>query len=109
MEENLTLNEEKAKLIAEEMKPCSEDYYQGVYDGVVITLDSFDLENQDKVDRVQGIVHTANELTSADIVKSVQDNQNWSNLSSFGFWERLNILIKNPKNYIVKHRSDGKY
>ena len=33
-------NEEKAKMIAEQCKPCSKDFYSGIYPGVKITLDA---------------------------------------------------------------------
>ena len=33
-------NDEKAKLIADQCKPCSDDFYSGMYQGVKIALDA---------------------------------------------------------------------
>jgi hypothetical protein len=33
-------NEEKAKMIAEQCKPCSRDFYTGIYQGVKLTLNA---------------------------------------------------------------------
>lgn len=38
-------NEEKAKLIANQCKPCSKDFYDGIYQGVLLTLNA---ESPDK-------------------------------------------------------------
>lgn len=33
-------NEEKARMIAEQCKPCSEDFYKGIEQGVVLALNA---------------------------------------------------------------------
>lgn len=33
-------NEQKAKMIADQCLPCSKDFYQGIYQGVLLTLNS---------------------------------------------------------------------
>jgi hypothetical protein len=33
-------NEEKAKFIAEQCKPCSKDFYSGIYQGVLLALNA---------------------------------------------------------------------
>lgn len=33
-------NEKKAKMIAEQCKPCTEDFYSGIYQGVLLALDA---------------------------------------------------------------------
>lgn len=40
-------NEEKAKMIAEQCRPCSDDFYSGIYQGVLLALNS---EQQNKLE-----------------------------------------------------------
>jgi len=40
-------NEEKAKLIADQCKPCSSDFYSGIYQGVLLALNAEDLARKE--------------------------------------------------------------
>lgn len=42
--EELSLNEQKAKLIADDCRPCSDEFYEGMYSGILITLEAQDLK-----------------------------------------------------------------
>jgi len=43
-------NEEKAKMIAKQCKPCSEDFYKGIEQGVLLSLNA-EKENLSKAEK----------------------------------------------------------
>ncbi len=38
-------NEEKAKMLADQAKPCTDDFYSGFYQGVLIALNASDKDS----------------------------------------------------------------
>jgi hypothetical protein len=73
-------NEERAKEIVNDLEEdYSEEFKEGLYHGILITLDSKDIENEEQ-DKLINITY----------------------LKSLGFWNRFRILFKDYKDYALK-------
>jgi hypothetical protein len=48
-------NQEKAKLIADQCKPCSADFYSGIKQGVIIALKASDEEKKELIEALNKI------------------------------------------------------
>lgn len=48
-------NQEKAKMIADQCKPCSDDFYSGIQQGVLIALDASDEEKKELIEALNKI------------------------------------------------------
>lgn len=51
MKKNLITNEEKAKLLADQCKPCSTEFYKAFYQGVLIGLNAVEGNETKKIVR----------------------------------------------------------
>lgn len=58
--------EEKAKMIAEQCKPCSDDFYSGIYQGVLIALNAEDINGDSFVKIDNAYIQDADTIGSYD-------------------------------------------
>lgn len=88
-------NHEKAEFIAKQCKPCSKDFYDGIYQGVLIALNSQDLE-------------------SCRIVKDLQDKltekteelEKWTERANYCVNSDVPNLLSEIKKLKDRHKSD---
>ncbi len=85
-------NEEKAKLIADQCKPCSKDFYLGIKQGVLLTLDA-----EYKQDKVQKLIDYKNKLI--DESKLAYD---YASIEMDSINERSYLTESNVKEKIAK-------